>query len=365
MNIKRWLVSIGLIFVVIASLGFVKFQQIQAAIAFGESFPEPSGSVKSTRVETTQMANSIEVIGEAKAVKLLTLTTEYAGPITYVGYAPGDTVKEGQVLLRQDVAIEQANLKAAKARLQLAESQYKRQAALLAQNRTSQNDVDMAQADMLVAAAEKENLTSVIQKKTLVAPFDGVVGLEDYQKGQMLDANTAVTQIVGSSNTIWIDFALPQTALQPAVGDNVRISLIGQSSQTMTATIIARNPLVNSTSRQITYRASLNNENGLFSPNQMVGVIVDGPNSAYIMVPTNAIYRDHTGEYVYELKRDEQDNWRAHPVKVELGKREQNSQVVLSGLNGNELVATEGAFKLSEGLLVYTQVPGAMRDSGE
>ena len=138
MNITRWLISIALIFVVIASLGFVKFQQIQAAIAFGESFPEPSGSVKSTVVETVELANSYDVIGEAKAPKSLTLTTEYAGPITYVGFAPGDNVKAGQVLLRQDSSLDQANLKAAHARLKLAKAQYKRQATLLSQKRTSQ-----------------------------------------------------------------------------------------------------------------------------------------------------------------------------------------------------------------------------------
>jgi membrane fusion protein (multidrug efflux system) len=365
MNIKRWVISIALIFVVIASLGFVKFSQIQAAIAFGESFPEPSGSVKSTVVETTQMPNRIEVIGEAKAVKLLPLTTEYAGPITYVGFAPGDTVTAGQVLLRQDIAIEKANLNAAKARLKLAEAQYERQIKLVKQQRTSQNEVDIAQAEMSVAAAEVENLSSVIQKKTLIAPFNGTVGLEDYQTGQMLDANTLVTQIVGTTDEIWIDFALPQTALQPAIGDSIGVTLIGQSAKALTATIIARNPLVESTSRQIRYRASLSNKEGLISPNQMVGVTVDGPNSAHIIVPTNAIYRDHTGDYVYELKRDDQNNWRAHPIKVTLGKREKDNQVIKSGLRGDEFIATEGAFKLSEGLLVYTQSPSVSRENGE
>ena len=75
MNIKRWLTSIAIIFVVIASLGFVKFQQIQAAIAFGESFPEPSGSVKSAVVSTVTRADYLDVIGEAKATRSLTLTT--------------------------------------------------------------------------------------------------------------------------------------------------------------------------------------------------------------------------------------------------------------------------------------------------
>lgn len=365
MNITRWLISIALIFVVIASLGFVKFQQIQAAIAFGESFPEPSGSVKSTVVETVELANSYDVIGEAKAPKSLTLTTEYAGPITYVGFAPGDSVKAEQVLLRQDSSLDEANLKAAQARLKLAKAQYKRQATLLSQKRTSQNEVDMAEAEMLIATAEVENLSSVIQKKTIKAPFSGVVGLEDYQVGQMLDVNAVITQLVGDSNIIWIDFALPQTAKQPVIGDRVLVKVIGQSEQTYSAEIIARNPQVDSTSRQITYRASLDNTNNLLSPNQMVTVIVSGASSQHVLVPTNAIYRDHTGNYVYELKRDDNNDWRANPVKVTVGERIKDNQVILQGLTGGEFIATEGAFKLSEGLLVYTQAPNLLNGTGE
>lgn len=365
MNIKRWLISIALIFVVIASLGFVKFQQIQAAIAFGESFPEPSGSVQSAFAKIMEIENSYEVIGEAKAPKSLRITTEYAGPIIYVGFAPGDKVTQGQILLRQDSEIERANLKAAKARLALAEAQFKRQATLLAQNRTSQNDVDMAQADKSIAEAEVENLSSVIQKKTLVAPFDGMVGLEDYQVGQMLDANTQITEIVGTSDKIWIDFALPQTALQPSIGDMITVSTIGQSSTALTARIIARTPTVDSTSRQIVYRALLDNSNNALSPNQMVSVTVNGAPSKHVIVPTTSIYRDHTGNYVYALKRDSNNDWRAHPIKVQLGQRIKDSQVILSGLTGNEFIATEGAFKLSEGLLVYTQATKAKSESGE
>lgn len=365
MNIKRWLVSIALIFVVIASLGFVKFQQIQAAIAFGESFPEPSGSVKSEVVTTQPVTNKYEVVGEAKATKSLMLTTEFAGPITFLGYEPGDNVKAGQVLLRQDTSIDEANLKAAQARHKLAKAQYSRQATLLNQKRTSQNDVDIAEADMSIAAAEIERLSSVIAKKTIIAPFDGTVGLDDYQVGQLLDVNTTVTRLIGNSDEIWIDFSLPQTAIQPDIGNSITVSTIGQNSRQFQAYIIARNPQINETSRQVSYRASLDNEDRQITPNQMVNIVVEGKKVNTVLVPINAIYRDHTGSYVYLLKQDEQNNWRAHAVAVTLGKRMNNKQVVLSGLSGNEFIATEGAFKLSEGLLVYTQAPDKSRGRGE
>lgn len=362
MYIKRWLVSFFFIFAIIASLGFIKFTQVQAAIAYGESFPEPSGSVKSTIVSSQETANVYRVVGEVKAKKSLTLTTEYAGPITFVGFAPGQNVDKGQVLVKQDVRIETANLNAAKARLKLAKSAFERQTALFKEKRTSQNDVDVAEADMSVAAAEVENLSSVIEKKTIVAPFDGYVGLEDYQPGQMLQANSVITRLIGRTDKVWVDFALPQTVAQPNIGDNVVIEIIGQASVQLQAKIIARDPIVNANSRQQVYRAELANTEKVLSPNQMVSVIVTDAVKERIVIPANAVYRNHTGDYVYQLNKDEQQNWRAQPVKVILGERKGDKQIIQQGLSGGEFIATEGAFKLSEGLLVYTQPPSSQGD---
>ena len=87
----------------------------------------------------------------------------------------------------------------------------------------------------------------------------------------------------------------------------------------------------------------------------MVSVYVPVETIAAVAVPTNAITRNHFGNFVYALEKDEQQNWRAKPVQVTLGDKVQDQQIVLSGLNGGEFIASEGAFKLKENLLVYTE----------
>jgi membrane fusion protein (multidrug efflux system) len=83
-----------------------------------------------------------------------------------------------------------------------------------------------------------------------------------------------------------------------------------------------------------------------------------------VVVPTNAIKRNHFGEFVYRLEKDEQQNWRAKAIKVELGERVEDQQIILSGLDVGEFIATEGAFKLQENLLVYTQADNAFAAVG-
>jgi membrane fusion protein (multidrug efflux system) len=357
MQIKRWLISIIIVMTVIAGLGFVKFQQIQAAIAYGESFPEPSATVESTYVATIEHADTTKVVGELRAPRMITLTTEFPGIIVDVGFKPGEAVEAGQVLLRQDTSIEQANLRAAVARLNLATSTFARRKQLIESDRISQDQVDNAEAEMLIAKAEVERLNSVINKMTIVAPFSGTVGLEQFQVGQMLPANHEVTTVIGNDATIWVDFSIPQTLTQANIGDKVELELIGKNQTKRSARIIAKNPALDSHSRQQNYRAVLDNTDDQLSPNQMVNVYVSLASSSKIAVPTNAISRNHFGHFVYLLEKDNQQNYRAKPLQIEPGVRVGDMQIVLSGLRGGELIATKGAFKLSEDLLVYTQPP--------
>lgn len=363
MKVKAWLAAILLVVLVIVALGFTKFTQIQAAIAFGESFPEPSATVKSVYAQTTQYTQTVKVVGQLSAPKQLTLSNEYPGLVSEVNYKPGDLVEKGQALIKLDTRIEAANLAAAKARLALAQSTFKRFEALLKQKRISQEEVDQARANLLVAEAEVTNLSLVIAKKTLSAPFAGRVGLEQYEVGQYLDGNTQLTTLVGVNPTIWLDFSLPQTIQQLAIGDTVTVQLIGQGDTAIPAKVIAKTAQINAGSRQQGYRAELNNTDNQFTPNQIVSVFVPVATNTVVAVPTNAITRNHFGEFVYVLEKDAAQNWRAKPVKVTLGDKVHDQQMVLSGLSGGEFIAAEGAFKLSENLLVYTEQT-AQRDNG-
>ena len=359
LNISRWLTSLFIVLTVIASLGFVKYQQIQAAIAFGESFPEPSASVKSAMSDTMPYAKSIKVVGQLRATRELVVSSEYAGEITYIGFGPGDLINKGQVLMRIDTAIEEADLKAAKSRLKLAELTYARVKKLLKEKRVSEDQVDGAEADIAIAKAEVKNLEIIIDKKTIKAPFAGQVGLNEFQRGELLTANSEITSLIGTGGDIWVDFAIPQTLLQPAIGNTIGIEAVARSSSgaigRLDANVIAKAPFIDVNSRQQSYRAVLNNEAGLLHHNQLVSVFVAEPETEVVIVPTNAIKRNHFGDFVYRLEKDEQQNWRAKGVKVELGERVHDQQIILSGLDRGEFIATEGAFKLQENLLVYTQ----------
>lgn len=359
MNIKRWILSIFIIVIIISTLGFIKFNQIQAAIAFGESFPEPSAAVKSSFVEQRNYSETSKVIGQLQAKRAIDIHNEYPGLIVKVHFQPGDFVEKNHVLFELDTRIEQANLLAEQAKLTLAESTFSRLSKLLVQKRVSPDQVDQAHADVAIAKAQIANLNAIIDKKIIRAPFSGMLGLTNYQSGQFLNVNTLLTSLIAQDEKIWVDFKLPQTLPQLAVGDNVSVNLIA-GNQRITATIIAKNSAIDIAARQLAYRAELDNSQLQLHHNQMVSVEVSTPSIPMFAVPTNAIARNQLGAFVFSLDQDDSNNWRARSIQVELGARQGDMQLITNGLAGDEFIATEGAFKLKDQLLVYTQVPDSL-----
>ena len=358
MHIKRWLIALFIITITIGGLGFFKFQQIQAAIAMAEAFPEPSAAVNTHIAQVSEFQDTYQVTGQIVAKQMVGLQNEHAGIITQVNFEPGQLVTEGELLLSLNVSEEQAQLSSAKASEVLAKQDFKRMTTLVAENKVSQQEYDAADAQLKIAQANIANLESIIAKKQVIAPFTGTVGLENYQKGQFIGANSNITTLIGQDKNIWVDFKLPQTQQQLTIGDAVVVSAISNQTgaQQFTAKVIAKNSAMQANSRHLTYRAEISDGSQFFSHNELVKVTIQLAAQNVVLLPNSAVVRDQFGTYVFLLNQDEQSNYRAKRLTVEAGEHVGEQQIIKSGLNGGELIATDGAFKLREGLLVYPNI---------
>jgi membrane fusion protein (multidrug efflux system) len=207
----------------------------------------------------------------------------------------------------------------------------------------------------------------LIEKKTLRAPFDAVTSLHQLEAGQFLEAGTEITELVGASENVWIDFSIPQENAGISVGSSVEITL-GDSDQTLSAQVIARDASINVRSRNLGVRAQLAGGKKDFLPGMLVRVTVplgDAIESA--IVPATAVRRDALGPSVYILENvveNGETRTRARKRKVLLATvRDADLQeemvVVLSGLEEGEEIAAIGAFKLRDGSLVVASAPNS------
>ena len=361
MKLRRWLIVLAICLLVAAALGGIKYRQIRAAIAFGESFPEPSESVEAQRVAASLAGRHIAIIGEIVAPESLELRNEFEGRVSAVHKAPGSRVRKGEILLQFDISEESARLEAARASATLATLNLKRLQQLLTNNSVSRDRVDQARAEADIALANVRQLEASIGKKTLRAPFDAVVGLHQVEAGEYLAANTAIVTLVGISEFLWVDFNLPPAQGSVDIGATVEVFVAGHADEALQARVIAREPAVSPQSRNLRYRARLDAAPGI-PPGSVVNVHVPTGGSSLIRVPTPAVQRDGMGSYVFVLEANEGgDGYRARRRPIRLGSEDASVAAVLEGLAAGETIATHGAFKLRDGMraVVRERVPGA------
>jgi membrane fusion protein (multidrug efflux system) len=268
-------------------------------------------------------------------------------------------VSAGQLLVRLDTREEEAQLAAAEAQAELAAIVLARNESLTASSAVSKQAADTARAERDAAVATANRLRTIIDKLTLRAPFDAIAGLHELQPGQFLEAGTTVTRLVGVSEEVWIDFSLPQEEADLGVGDTVAVRVIRRRDESLQARVIARDPFVDRGSRNVRFRALVANDAGVLEPGAIVNVSVPiGAEATLLRVPATAVRRDAFGTSVFVLVPAEAGAdaaERAERRAVEVERIDARHAFIRSGIAEGEKIATDGSFKLRDGILVNSR----------
>src|SRR5262249_43128811 len=119
---------------VVGALAAVKYAQIARLMAFGKhakAMGPPPETVSTGRSALARWESTLSAVGTVSNVDAVNVTTEMSGLVTRILFESGQRAKEGQVLVELDVATEQAQLDAAKARAELAQIEYGRSKELV------------------------------------------------------------------------------------------------------------------------------------------------------------------------------------------------------------------------------------------
>jgi len=353
--LRSWVLVIGTCLAVAVGLGYYKYAQIRAAMAFAAAFPEPVMTVRAALATEALWQPAVSVSGEVVATRSVELSNELPGRIVAVGFEAGARVAAGDVLVALDTSEENAQLAAARAEVEIARLDLTRNQKLIASGAAAQEARDRAQARYDGAVAAVDRLLAVIQKKTLRAPFDAITGLHELEAGQYLDKAAAITRLIGIADSVWVDFTLPQQQAAIAIGEVVRISAPG-FAEALNATIIARDAFVNERSRNVGFRALVTDPERRLLPGALVNVSVPvAEQQTATTVPITAVRQNAFGASVFVLVPAEEPAaapYRAERRPVTLGAQQGESIIIASGLVAGEQVAADGAFKLREGVLV-------------
>src|SRR5262245_30448911 len=184
--LKRMIVMLAATTMVVAALGFVKFEQIQTAIAQGAAFQPPPEAVTTIVASEETWPSTLAAIGTVAAVRGVTVSADLPGVVDRIAFESGQWIREGEVRAVLDTRQERAQLAAAEAQRDLARLNFERMEGLLNERVISKAEFDRATADQRQAEARVGEIHAAIERKTIKAPFSGVLGIRQVNLGQYL-----------------------------------------------------------------------------------------------------------------------------------------------------------------------------------
>lgn len=344
---------------VIGGLVGIKFLQFGAMSDAAAKQVMPPLPVNAAIVREEVWQPEVASVGTVMAMQGTVIRTEAEGVVREISFEPGTTVQAGDVLVRLDADVEQAQLRVAEAAAELARSSFKRAEGLIGKRSISQADYDAAAIDLKQANAQVDNLRAVIAKKTVRAPFAGRLGIRHISVGQFLDKGSQVVSLQ-SLDPIYVDFSLPQQRLGD-LAEGLRVDVISDAypGARFEGEITAVNPDIDAATRNVRVQATMANPDGRLRPGMFVEVALTLDRSDRVLViPATAVLHAPYGDSLFVVQEGGEagaDGRKPLVVQqkfVRLGAQRGDFVVVTEGVAAGERVVSTGTFKLRPGMSV-------------
>ena len=353
---KGIVIAIALLVTICVFAFGIKALQIGKMMSTPQTMPPTT--VSSVSVKEEDWAPRLTAVGSVSAVQGAVVSAELAGVVSEINFENGGEAKKGEVLMKLDASQEEALLRSAEAEAQLAQTDLERSRDLAMKKVVSSAELDSAQSKFRRLNAVVDQVRSSIAKKTLIAPFDGQLGIRQVNVGQMINAGQQVVPLT-SLDPVFADFALPQQYLgQLTPGLEVHVTTDAIPGRVFNGKLTAINSMVDSSTRNITLQATLDNSDHALRPGMFAKAEVMLPEKhKTLVVPGSAISYAPFGDsvFVIEKKKDEKTGKESQVIRqqfVRVGEGRGDLVAITQGLKAGETIVSTGVFKLRNGMTV-------------
>ena len=349
-------VAIGLLAAILIFVVGIKALQIGKMMSSPKMLPVTT--VTSAAVKEEDWAPRLSAVGSVSAAQGAVVSTELGGTIGEIRFENGAQAKKGDVLVRLDVSQEEALLRSAQAEAELARTDLERARDLVSKKVISKAEIDAAESKFNRLNAIVDQMRSNIAKKTIVAPFDGELGIRQVNVGQMINAGQQVVALT-SLDRVYVDFALPEQNVSKLTKDletSVRADAL--PGREFKGKLTAINSMVDPITRNVPLQATLENPDHAVRPGMFAKVDVMLPETKKtIVIPGSAVSYAPYGDsvFVIEKQKDPKSGRESLVLRqqfVRIGEVRGDFVAVKQGLKPGQEVVGTGVFKLRNGMAV-------------
>ena len=300
--------------------------------------------VRAMLIRPSSIVDYISVNGSTQADEEVIISSEVPGKVVKFLFREGSSVKRGAALVKLDDSELQAQRQRLVVQQNLNQKIAERLQALYEREGVSLQEYEVAKAEVEKVKAEIALVDAQLTKRTIRAPFSGILGLRMLSEGSYLSPGTPIVNLV-NINPIELEFSVPEKYSQ-AVGPGTEVTFrLDGRGEDYSAKVIATEPVIDAQTRTFLLKASAPNPRGHILPGAFANVTVNLKEYASsIMVPTEAVIPELGGKKVYVAR-----SGHAEAVEVETGIRQEANIQITSGLSEGDTLITSGVLQLRVG----------------
>ena len=320
----------------------------------------PPATISTETARADNWVPKLPSVGSLTAIQGIDVTSQIAGIVSAISFESGQDVAPGAKLVTLDTGVEQADLASNRALLQQAELDLARQNDLSKRAYASEATQQAAQAKRDSAAAAVQKTTALITQKSIIAPFDGRLGIRKVELGQYIAPGMSMATIQ-ALDPIRVDFPVPEQELAKLkVGQLIEVQVDAYRGQTFTGEIESLDARINLETRTLLVRGKLKNPDKKLLPGMFANVsVLQDAATPRVTVPRTAITYSLFGDSVFVIKAPtEAPATGAAPANtverrfVRVGEAREDRVAITEGVAVGDQVVTSGQLKLQNGARV-------------
>lgn len=319
--------------------------------------------VEATTVASRPFSDQLRVLGVARSVRSVNITSSTSELVTRIFFSDGQAVRAGQPLVELQAGEEDAAIIQAQAQLTQAQREYDRYKLLADRGVAPRVMAENAETSLQNARAALRAAESRRGDRVLRAPFSGVLGLTTVTPGTLISPGTVITTLDDLS-TVRVDFSVPERFLATLrAGTPLVATADAFPGERFEGRIALMDVRVNEQTRAITARAEFPNPGGRIRPGMMMRVAVQQGQRQAMTVPEAAVQYEGAGAFVYRIAGTEEGTI-AQRVEVETGTVEGGFVEIVSGLSANDRIVASGLNRIQPGAPIRVEGEGAPQGRG-
>ncbi len=301
---------------------------------------------------------TVRAVGTGEALRSAAIHPSVSGEVVEITFKAGQRVTKGAPLVRLDSEHQRLAVNLAEVALREANRQMKRLERLAPSGAASVARLQTAQTEQASARLRLAQARAALRDRTVYAPFDGVIGLTDVERGDRVFEQTTIATLDDRSS-ILVDFRLPEEyASRIALADKITVRPWTGRDTELSGNVAMLGSRIDAVTRTLRVKAAIPNSDDAIRPGTSFEVTMAFTGRSYASIAEVAVLWSRDGAYIWRAT-----DGKAEKVFVKIVRRDRGRILVDGPLAAGDSIVIEGVQGLRPGQAIRTQ-PFAAAEHG-